>query len=206
MQNEYLAFARQQHDWLSTEELNDRESGIGITFTVAESQSSASTDQESSVVRVDFIAQLPMELVVHVLAHLDAAQLGIASQVSKLWYQMTRDQHIWRQSFLKEMTNTYATTRPIQPGTGCGIPSIRPGNDWRKIYRARQDLDRRWKIGKQALAVYLNGHLDSIYCLQFDEYASPTPGLRARSEFTANFPIETRSLLDLEIKLFGFGT
>ncbi|KAI1494795.1 WD40-repeat-containing domain protein [Biscogniauxia mediterranea] len=169
IQNEYLAYARQQQEWFSSEELNDRESGIGITFTVAESQSSASADRESEVVRVDFIAQLPLELAVHVLAHLDAAQLGVASQVSKLWHRVAQDQHIWRQSFLREKTNTYATTLPIQPGTGCGIPSIRPGNDWQKIYRARHELDRRWKIGKQALAVYLNGHLDSIYCLQFDE-------------------------------------
>lgn len=33
----------------------------------------------------------------------------------------------------------------------------------------RQALDRRWKDGKAA-AIYLQGHTDSVYCVQFDEY------------------------------------
>ena len=173
MQNEYLAFAaRQQHDWLSAEEpQNDCESGIGISLTMSETESIAS-DQDSSVVRIDFVSQLPLELALHLLAHLDATQLATASRVSKLWCEVIRDQHVWRQSFLRVKTATYATTMPVQPGSGFGVPGIRAGNDWKKIYRARQELDRRWKIGKGARAVYLNGHLDSIYCLQFDEYES----------------------------------
>lgn len=171
MQNEYLAFARQQHDWLSADgPHNDCESGIGITLTQSETESDVVSDQDSSVVRIDFISQLPMELAIQIFAHLDATQLATASRVSKLWCELIRDQHVWRQSFLREKTATYATTLPVQPGTGFGVPGIRSGNDWKKIYRARQELDQRWKIGRRARAVYLNGHLDSIYCLQFDEY------------------------------------
>ncbi|KMQ81670.1 f-box and wd40 domain [Lasius niger] len=72
---------------------------------------------------------------------------------------------------------TYATGRSVQPGSGLGIPPVTPRNDWRKIYQAKLELSQRWKGGK-ARPVYLNGHLDSIYCLQFDEYAflsSPAP-------------------------------
>ena len=175
MQNEYLAFAaRQQHGWLSAEEpQNDCESGIGISLTASDTESIVS-DPDSSVARIDFISQLPPELAVHVLAHLDSTQLARASRVSRLWCEAIRDQHVWRQSFLREKTATYATTLPVQPGSGFGVPGIRAGNDWKKIYRARQELDQRWKIGKQARAVYLNGHLDSIYCLQFDEYEFPS--------------------------------
>ncbi|CAJ2506101.1 Uu.00g002310.m01.CDS01 [Anthostomella pinea] len=169
MQNEYFAFARQQQEWLSTDELNDRESGIGIALTATESQSGFQEEQDPSIVRTDFIAHLPSELSVQILAHLDAAQLRAAGQVSRLWYQVVQDQHIWRRSFLREKTSTYATSLPVQPGTGCGVPTIRPGMDWQKIYQARDELDRRWQIGPQARATYLNGHLDSIYCLQFDE-------------------------------------
>ncbi len=174
MQNEYLAFARQQHHWLSPDgPHNDCESGIGITLTISESDSELICDQDSSVVRIDFISQLPVELAIQVFAHLDATQLATASRVSRLWCDVIRDQHVWRQSFLREKTATYATTLPVQPGTGFGVPNIRSGNDWKKIYRARQELDQRWKIGRRARAVYLNGHLDSIYCLQFDEYDFP---------------------------------
>lgn len=171
MQNEYLAFTRQQQDWLSADgPHNDCESGIGITLTQSEAESDIASDQDLSVVRIDFISQLPMELAIQVFAHLDATQLATASRVSKLWCEIIQDQHVWRQSFLRQKTVTYATTLPVQPGTGFGVPGIRSGNDWKKIYRARQELDQRWKIGRRARAVYLNGHLDSIYCLQFDEY------------------------------------
>ena len=167
LQNEYFAYTR--HHYFPIDEFNDRESGIGIAVTTSEGYGDAVLSEGSAVARVDFIRELPQELSVHILSYLDATQLGVASQVSSLWNRVIQDQHIWRQSFLREKTNTYATSRPVQPGVGAGVPSLRPGNDWQKIYQAREELDRQWKIGTQAQAVYLNGHLDSIYCLQFDE-------------------------------------
>ncbi|KAI1173290.1 quinon protein alcohol dehydrogenase-like superfamily [Nemania sp. FL0916] len=167
MQNEYLAFTRQHY--LSTDEFNDRESGIGIAVTSGEAGDDIKMGEDFTVARVNFISELPRELSIQILAYLDAAQLGAASQVSRLWNQVIQDPYIWRQSFLREKTHTYATSLPVQPGVGAGVPALRPGNDWQNIYRAREELDRRWKSGAQARAIYLNGHLDSIYCLQFDE-------------------------------------
>ncbi|KAI3336617.1 WD40 repeat-like protein [Xylariaceae sp. AK1471] len=167
MQSEYLSFTRQHY--LSTEEFNDQESGIGIAITTTESHSDTLVNEDSVVARLDFITQLPQELSIQILAYLDGAQLGAASQVSKHWHRVVQDQYIWRQSFLREKTDAYATSLPVQPGVGAGVPLVRPGLDWQKIYKAREELDRRWKIGTQARAIYLNGHLDSIYCLQFDE-------------------------------------
>ena len=37
------------------------------------------------------------------------------------------------------------------------------------MYFVRRALDERWKNGKAA-AIYLQGHEDSVYCSQFDEY------------------------------------
>lgn len=109
-----------------------------------------------------------MELAIQVLAHLDATALNTASRVSRYWQGMVQNQHVWRESFLREKTGTYATSLPVQPGTGQGVPAITPGVDWKQIYKSKEELDLRWKEGK-ARPVYLNGHLDSIYCLQFDE-------------------------------------
>lgn len=170
MQNEYLAFARQRQDWfVGDDDQNDGESGIGIAITNLESEREAARNQDASIFKIDFISQLPPELSVQVFAYLDASQLATASRVSPLWYSMAHDSAVWRESFLREKTSTYATSLPVQPGTGFGVPALRPGNDWQKIYRARHELEKRWKIGTQARAVYLNGHTDSIYCLQFDE-------------------------------------
>lgn len=168
-QNEHLGVARYYQDMVSfPESQNDGESGIGIAIA-STSQINVQIEQGAAVIRKDFIAQLPSELAVQILSQLNATQLATASRVSRQWYDAVQDQYIWRQSFLATKTSTYATGLPIQPGTGSGIPSIRPGNNWQKIYRAREELDKRWKMGKQSRAVFLNGHMDSVYCQQFDE-------------------------------------
>ncbi|KAH8205782.1 hypothetical protein TruAng_000058 [Truncatella angustata] len=162
-QNEYLAMV-QREEWTVEHTHNDRESGIGISIMDA-----SEVELAPRMNTVDFISRLPSELAVQVLSHLDATYLTAAARVSKQWYSLVQDQQIWRQSFLREKTTGYAITDSVQPGTGHGIPALRSGNDWQKIYKARQQLDQRWREGTAARPVYLNGHLDSIYCLQFDE-------------------------------------
>lgn len=159
---------------------NDRESGIGIAVTSTDSVADELQDPdivtaEGDVVlgacapsRVDFVYRLPVELAIQVLAHLDAASLAPASRVSKAWRNVTSLQHIWRESYLREKTGTYATSEPIQPGAGLGVPAIQPNMNWKDAYAATEELSKRWKQGK-ATSVWMNGHSDSIYCLQFDE-------------------------------------
>jgi F-box and WD-40 domain protein 1/11 len=177
-------------NWLAADEeaLHDYESGIGITLTSSEVEHFVPSDDvdsdvdvdmgavedESHISKVDFISQLPAELAIQILAYLDASTLTTVSRVCRGWHQAAANQHIWRESFLREKTTTYATSGPVRPGIGLGVPPIRPNNDWKEIYRVKEELDKRWKEGK-ARPVYLNGHSDSIYCLQFDEYVAPCP-------------------------------
>lgn len=171
---------------------SDRESGIGIAVTspqdsdldlvTAEGEQilNDGPDPAPGISRVDFIDRLPVELAIQVLAHLDAAGLTTASVVSRRWNKMAATQHIWRESFLREKTGTYATSGLIKPGSGLGVPAVKPNVDWNETYRVTEELGRRWKEGK-ATPIYLNGHSDSIYCLQFDEYvlAAHRPGAGA---------------------------
>ncbi|KAI8671673.1 F-box domain-containing protein [Fusarium keratoplasticum] len=169
MQNEYYARQSLYSMWLNpstNDESNDRESGIGITVTLPGTEEA---DAESVISKIDFVTKLPTELAIHILACLDAAALTKASEVCRSWKNIISNQHIWRESCLRETTTTYATSTPVTPGTGLGVPAIAPTNDWREIYRVKQQLTHRWKGGK-ASPVYLNGHKDSIYCLQFDEH------------------------------------
>jgi len=169
--------------WLDDDGPDDHESGIGIALTSSEMEAfvpgnevdsdvdvdATTGDDGTDIVKVDFISQLPIELSIQILAHLDAAMLATASRVNKIWHGVVQSQHIWRESFLREKTATYATSGYVKPGTGLGVPPVQPTSDWKDIYRVKEELDRRWKEGK-ARPVYLNGHTDSIYCLQFDEY------------------------------------
>ncbi|KAK3332365.1 WD40-repeat-containing domain protein [Cercophora scortea] len=179
---EFMNVPSPRPGWLAEDELDDHESGIGIALTSSEMEAYVPSDEVDSdvdvcpssgedvndIIKVDFISQLPAELAIQILALLDAATLATASRVSKNWFQIVKIQHIWRESFLREKTTTYARSGPVKPGTGLGVPPVRPDNNWKEIYRAKTELDRRWKEGK-ARPVYLHGHTDSIYCLQFDE-------------------------------------
>jgi len=165
MQNELFFRHGAQSNWLqptTSEDENDVESGIGITVTAPE-------ERASQISCVDFVTKLPVELAIHVLAYLDALALANASLVSTTWRRAIQSQHVWRESCLRETTCTFATSSPIQPDAGLGVPRVLPCTDWKEIYRVRKELNDRWKTGK-ARAVYLNGHTDSIYCLQFDEH------------------------------------
>jgi len=53
-------------------------------------------------------------------------------------------------------------------GRGIGKDYSLKEDNWKKMYKARRHLDRNWKNAK-ATAVYLSGHSDSVYCVQFDE-------------------------------------
>ncbi|KAF4976750.1 hypothetical protein FZEAL_6629 [Fusarium zealandicum] len=173
IQNEYFARQGLYNLWLNpttNDESNDRESGIGITVTLpGTDEDDVEAEQGSVISKIDFISKLPTELAIHVLACLDAAALTKATGVCQNWKKIISNQHIWRESCLRETTTTYATSGPIMPATGLGVPAVAPTNDWREIYRVKQQLSQRWKGGK-ATPVYLNGHKDSIYCLQFDEH------------------------------------
>lgn len=160
-QNEFYGRHRQL---LLVEDDQDNESGIGIALTTSEPDHYT----DMSISRVDFVCRLPAELAIQILAHLDALTLSNASRVSKSWAQTCSSQHIWREAFLREKSKTYAMSRPIQPGAGLGVPTSKPENQWKDLYRTKQQLEHNWKHGK-AEPVYLNGHLDSIYCVQFDE-------------------------------------
>ncbi|KAL5624160.1 hypothetical protein BROUX41_004220 [Berkeleyomyces rouxiae] len=147
----------------------DRESGIGIQVT-GESDVDDGVSMDRQVpAKVDFIAKLPVELAISILGLLDVEDLDIAGAVSRAWRTATQTSHVWRETFMRNATKTFATTSPVQPGTGRGIPYILPNTDWERIAKARAQLESNWKTGVANSSVLLHGHTDSIYCLQSDE-------------------------------------
>lgn len=147
----------------------DRESGIGI----ATAASTASFQQDSvspvSVMRVDFLEKLPAELATQILSHLDLRSMLAVELVSKRWNNKANDRLVWRSVFCQDKSETYATSMPIAPGVGLGLPHLKPYKDWKKVYKVKRQLERCWSKGI-AQSIYLHGHQDSIYCIQFDEY------------------------------------
>lgn len=168
-QNEY--FGRNRQFLMAEDHLGDRESGIGIAITTADTVASADDVSSNGISRVDFIHRLPAELGIQILKHVDQETLRNAALVSRRWRTVSDTDDIWKSVFLREQTKTYATSQPVPLGAGLGLPS--KASDWKDLYRIRENLRQNWVAGT-AEAIYLHGHMDSIYCVQFDEYEELT--------------------------------
>lgn len=111
---------------------------------------------------------------IDVLCYLDAADLHRASQTCRRWNNLTSDQLVTMNTFLRKYEGRSPTSTLPLPigGRGIGMTksdgSIVPGQQWNRMHAARKQLDRNWQNG-HAETKYLFGHTDSVYCVQFDE-------------------------------------
>lgn len=142
----------------------DSESGIGINLH----DRRRSAMSESDIVRVDPANVLPPELVESVFCFLDPKSLLETAAVSKDWRKAATSQVVWRKVFLREYASYHHSTSKVKSRTARGLGKDIPDQDWRKMYKVRYLIDQRWS-NQEAVAIYLKGHKDSVYCVQFDE-------------------------------------
>ena len=119
----------------------------------------------------DPVEALPTEIVALILAHLDPESLKASQRVAKSWSRIAKDPLIWRAQYLQQYEKqTYVSPAPIQiGGAGTGIPN-QPMQHWELMHDARRRIDKNWTRGDQGgKGIYLAGHTDSVYCVQFDE-------------------------------------
>lgn len=121
--------------------------------------------------QADPVERLPTEIVTLIFSHLDAPSLKACHKVHPSWKRLAKDALIWKGQYLKEFEKkVYVEPAPIQiGGAGIGRPN-QPMQKWEKMYDARKRLNANWAKGDEGgKAVYLSGHTDSVYCVQFDE-------------------------------------
>ena len=146
----------------------DSESGIGIDMHNREGSVEASID----VVRLDPVQFLATEMMEQILCWLDPLSLSQADRVSREWKVQARSHAVWRHVFHREYSSNISNTSTpalVHSRTAAGLGKRIPDQDWRRMYLVRRAIDQRWTEGKAA-AIYLNGHKDSVYCVQFDEH------------------------------------
>ncbi|MBE7182644.1 MAG: F-box protein, partial [Terriglobus roseus] len=119
--------------------------------------------------KLDPITHLPAELMAQILAQLDVHALTRAEHVSRMWREAASSPHVWRQAFLRRYEPTHSPSAlPLaNGGFGIGKPAA-PEREWKRMYQLRRMLDARWHAG-QGVAIYLTGHTDGVYCVQYDE-------------------------------------
>ncbi len=122
--------------------------------------------------RTDPASILPEELVSQILSYLDATSLINAELVSQRWQRSAGSNRIWKHVFRREFEHT-RSIHQVQPAFfqvgGQGLGRNIGDQSWKKMWRAREALHQRWVDG-HAAAIYLEGHADCVYCVQFDEY------------------------------------
>lgn len=110
----------------------------------------------------------------HILSYLDATSLINVELVCRRWNRSASSNYFWRQIFFNQFNFGAQLDMTIQaqfPIVGSGRGKAEPQQDWKSMWRARKALNQRWQSG-YAAAIYLDGHSDSVYCVQFDEYGS----------------------------------
>lgn len=145
----------------------DSESGIGIDMTNRHESMESGID----VIRLDPARSLATELMEQVLCWLDPSSLLRAERVSKEWSIQARSAFVWRHVFNREYRprSDRLPSSLVKSRTATGLGKKIPEQDWRKMYLVRVAIDERWAKGRAA-AIYLNGHKDNVYCMQFDEH------------------------------------
>ena len=92
-----------------------------------------------------------------------------AELVSRTWNLEATSHHVWRHVFRQQYQGNQSLTKSTKSRThAAGLGKTLPEQDWKRMYFVRRRLEGRWKEGKAA-AIYLHGHKDSVYCVQFDE-------------------------------------
>ncbi|KAL8816392.1 MAG: hypothetical protein Q9223_004591 [Gallowayella weberi] len=139
----------------------DAESGVGVDIRPGEI--------ETTITRRDPFSELPNELFIQILSHLDAESLVRSELVSRQWYSPASDPLVWKKIFYRDFRQ--ALTIPENASdfqAGQGLGNERADQNWKQMWKVRKALHQRW-TDSHAAAIYLEGHYDSVYCVQFDE-------------------------------------
>ena len=108
----------------------------------------------------DFIATLPYELAVQIMTRaVDMDMVVVLNLVSKQWATVLKDNDLWRTFYMRRWGPLSHPKKLI---------SLQSRNrDWKDLFARRLKLHNNWIDGK-VTARFINGHVDSVYCIQFD--------------------------------------
>lgn len=177
--------------WSGKDDLNARRSRVCGSISSAadsaaelpnpyDSATSTTTDADGDVQMTDPVPSpnrdplraLPAEVSLQIFEYLDAQDLCRAGLVHSTWNELASKSCVWRNAFLRRyQRQIYTDPAPVQVGGVGAGRSNRPNQQWKRMYKARKALDANWRKGPKdaGKAIYLSGHTDSVYCLQFDE-------------------------------------
>ncbi|KAF9942671.1 hypothetical protein BGZ67_000485 [Mortierella alpina] len=135
--------------------------------------------------RIDFLSKLPYEIATYILHFVDMHNLTKVALVSRTWNQFSNDNEVWKSVYLYQKqwrirtplhqqkavkAAAAAEAKEVQPlsidqSQGSPQQSHRPLN-WKTLCHDRKELEQHWNSVPPKSK--LLGHIDSVYCVQFD--------------------------------------
>lgn len=164
-----------QHGYPSYHEIREQNRRrLGSLSSAADSGADLGSSDDVDMIdaipdsRLDPVTYLPAELTTLIFSYLDADSLRSCQKIGP-WSAVASDPLIWRGEYLRNFQKeSYVTPAPIQiGGIGVGLPNL-PKQNWELMHNAREQINVNWAAGA-GRAIYMAGHTDSVYCVQFDE-------------------------------------
>lgn len=149
----------------------------------------------SSLIKIDFISVLPVEISLKILCYLDCASLCNAAQVCKKWKSLADDDRVWhhmceqhidrkcpncgwglplmhmkraREEYDQYHESKKRKIEEMENGKTINEPAIEPKKrPWKSVYSERYKVEKNWRKGLYVCKEF-TGHTDGITCLQFN--------------------------------------
>lgn len=98
-----------------------------------------------------------------ILSFLNSPQLLCRfATVSKSWNSLVEDFELWKDLHIQEFGPPNSLKTKIK------LDRTQPIINWKSLYKNASNLNRNWMKGIYDVN-YVDAHLDSVYCLQFDQ-------------------------------------
>ncbi|KAL4226147.1 hypothetical protein ACF0H5_014134 [Mactra antiquata] len=112
----------------------------------------------------DLITWLPTNQATRILSYLDPVSLCQASQVGKVWYQLSEEPALWRRFCCQPKWRLCKAAEHKQVISHMSHGSIQ----WKKVFAERFRLRNNWLKGRCTVRTF-EGHSQGISCVQFDD-------------------------------------
>lgn len=108
------------------------------------------------------MTEIPAEISIVILSFLESPNLLCRyATVSKAWHSLVEDFELWKDLFIRN----YGLPNSLKSKNTNKQPSL---IDWKFLFKNAYTLNQNWLEGSYHVN-YVEAHLDSVYCLQFDQ-------------------------------------
>lgn len=113
----------------------------------------------------DLLTWLPANQAARIMSYLDPVSLCRASQVCKMWHQLTDEPSLWRRFCCQQK---WRLSKAAEHKQVISHMSPQGSIQWKEVFAERFRLRQNWLKGRCTVRTF-EGHSQGISCVQFDD-------------------------------------